>query len=536
MFPRPMGNYTRVVITGAVSVLLPVPQVIAGVRLFAGRGYPGFGPLPTFLFAMLALLQFTPVFAIVQLVRTEHDLQAAVGGDDRVAPAMLTQPDPLQAVRDGDHLILTRSMRRAVFWRGLGLVALLLIPCVAIAYIGEAIVFLAAPHASGWILAWVFNRREALMFVSPPHLTPLEWFLVLVPVVLAFAVCIFIVWEQLSARRQVITVGDQGVTVKWFLSRRAFIPWSDIRLLVNARFGAYSGVSYWLRGDRHGVILDLGTSVPTMRNGKPRRPVYEYEGGIDEYETNIQRLLATITVRAHVPLRTWATGYYQLTRNQETTPIGLTADEVAAMPVASALSQPSAASIAQVAASTEPFTLCANVPVRVLLRQATVYGSSIGILLLLFMLVTLALVGGSFSRAFPGPGEIILVALMLCLFYSIGLLVAVPIYRNGNPAITADANGLTARGYNREKLGAVGWKDIRTWAIVQTDPGVPESITYAVYTDRDTLTWTDPANARLVWQRVAGDRHAAYRAAAEKLHATIAARTGLPLHVIAPRQ
>jgi hypothetical protein len=72
--------------------------------------------------------------------------------------------------------------------------------------------------------------------------------------------------------------------------------------------------------------------------------------------------------------------------------------------------------------------------------------------------------------------------------------------------------------------------------MVEPVPGATEAVTYAVYADGETLTWNEPANARLVWQRVAGDRRAAYRAAAERLHATIAARTGLPLHVIAPRQ
>jgi hypothetical protein len=124
----------------------------------------------------------------------------------------------------------------------------------------------------------------------------------------------------------------------------------------------------------------------------------------------------------------------------------------------------------------------------------------------------------------------------VCVFYSYGILTAAQIYRNRNPAITADSKGLTARGFNKTRLGTIGWTDIRAWAMVQPEPGAPEAMTYAIYTDSGTLTWTEPANARLVWQRVVGDRRAAYRAIAEQLHATIAGRTGLPLHVIPPRQ
>jgi hypothetical protein len=404
MFSRPTRNYTRAIITGLASLVLMIPQVIAGIRLFAGPGYPGFGPLPPLLFAMLAVWEVTQIFAIVQLVRTEHDLQAAVRGDDRVAPPGLTQPDRLQAVRDGERLTLERRMRTPVYWRTLGLVALI-VPLAAamLAYIGEGIVFLAAPHASGRILAWVFNRRGNLLYVPPPRLTPFEWCLVAIPIVLAMAACIYAIWEQLSVRRQVITSDDQGITVKWFWRRRVFIPWSDIHLLINGLGKRDGGIVYWLRGDRHGVLLDLGNGVPTSGDGKPRRPIYDYVGGIDVYEAHVQRLLATIAVRAHVPLRKWATGYYQRTRNQESLPIGLTADEVAAMPLAGALWQPLPGAIAEAAASTTPITLCANIPVRPLLLRATKYGSFFGVpLLLVYLLIGLAATRGSFSRAFSG--------------------------------------------------------------------------------------------------------------------------------------
>jgi hypothetical protein len=451
MFPSPTRNYTRAVITGVVSLVLLIPQVIAGIRLFAGPGYPGWGPLPAFMFAMLILVQFSQAFAIVQLVRTERDLRAAMGGDDRVAPPVLTQPDRLQAGRDGERLTLERRTRTPAYWRGWGLAALVAPLTAAILVgIGEAIVFLAAPHASGWIISWVFNPRGGLMYVPPPRLTPFEWCLVASPVVPAMAVCIYLPWEQLSLRRQVITCDDQGITVKWLWRRPAFIPWSDVRLLINGPVRLDGSVEYWLRGERHGVVLDLGNGVPKAKDGKPRRPIYGYGGGIEAYEARVQRLIATIVVRAHVPLRTWASGYYQRTRNTESTPFGLTAGEVAAMPLAGALAQPLPAAVAEAAASTAPITLCANIPVRPLLRRAARYGSFFGVLFLLVgLLPMLAATGGNVSRALPGlagPGGPILVALMLCTVYAMGILIAAEEYRTRNPAISADGKGLTVKG------------------------------------------------------------------------------------------
>ncbi len=539
MFPRPIGNYWRAVISGAAAAVLLIPELTAAIRLFTGRRYGLVRPAAVFFLFALTCVIFTLVFAVVQILRAERDLQAAAQGDDRVAPSVLTQPDIHQALRDGERLTLARRMRASPYWFYLSLACLCLgLAAPMVAFFGEGAVYLALPHASGWILSWIFNQHGALMFVPPPRLTPFEWLLVLIPAAVALVMCLVVIWDWLSTKRQVICADDRGITVQRFLRRKSFVPWDDIRHLVPDRFNATDEATYWLRGANHGTILDLGLGTSMTKDGKARRPVYEAENGTEAYEANIDQLLATVTVRAHVPLRTWAFGYYGQSKTQEAAPLGLTADEVIAMPQASTLWQPSAAAIAQAASSTDSITLCAATPLHALIRRAAIFGIAIATPVLVLGVFLLAFSGWSMSKTFPGlqgmQGVISVTAMAGALFIG-GIAVAAQSHRNTNPAITADGAGLLAQGYNKEKLLFIGWKDVRVWAIAQPDPGASQSITYAVYTDVDTMTWTEPAHAKLVWQRVLGDHHEAYRAAAEKLHATIAARTGFSLHVIPPR-
>jgi hypothetical protein len=63
---------------------------------------------------------------------------------------------------------------------------------------------------------------------------------------------------------------------------------------------------------------------------------------------------------------------------------------------------------------------------------------------------------------------------------------------------------------------------------------MPIPPTYVVFTDKQTLSWQEPLTAKLAGRAIQGERHAAYEAAAQQLHALIAARTGLPLRRIVP--
>ncbi len=184
MFPRPIGNYKRAVVTGVGAAVLLIPAVTATVRLLTGHRYPGLTPYVGLFLFMLMILEATFLLAFVHLLRTEHDLRAALDGTDSVAPPVLTQPDRQHALHDGETLALTRRMRTGGYWGYLGLVtvsAVFVVPLMT--FCGEAIVYLALPHASGWILAWIFNRHGNLVIVPPPHLAPAEWIVVLIPAV-----------------------------------------------------------------------------------------------------------------------------------------------------------------------------------------------------------------------------------------------------------------------------------------------------------------------------------------------------------------
>jgi hypothetical protein len=103
------------------------------------------------------------------------------------------------------------------------------------------------------------------------------------------------------------------------------------------------------------------------------------------------------------------------------------------------------------------------------------------------------------------------------------------------PPVAADALGIQLRKVNGMPASTVRWEDVRAWAVILPGDLMPIPPTYVVFTDEQTLSWQEPLTAKLTGRAVQGDRHAAYEAAAQQLHAQIAARTGLPLRRIMPR-
>jgi hypothetical protein len=119
---------------------------------------------------------------------------------------------------------------------------------------------------------------------------------------------------------------------------------------------------------------------------------------------------------------------------------------------------------------------------------------------------------------------------ILVLFVPIGgYIYAFMQQRNRLPVILVDDLGITRKTANSATTRTIPWAEIRAWAVLPPKLGDRRGPTYFVFTEGNKISWREPEDAALAGRHIAGDRRAAYRDCAERLHALIAARTGLPL-------
>lgn len=107
------------------------------------------------------------------------------------------------------------------------------------------------------------------------------------------------------------------------------------------------------------------------------------------------------------------------------------------------------------------------------------------------------------------------------------LLLQVPVYifgigRSMFPGIVATPQGISLSSGWLQRGRQIPWHLIRAWGIER--PTTPKGqTTYAIFWSGRTITWFEPAHPRPV-----------YHTMMERMHALIAARTGLPPHQIEP--
>ena len=97
-----------------------------------------------------------------------------------------------------------------------------------------------------------------------------------------------------------------------------------------------------------------------------------------------------------------------------------------------------------------------------------------------------------------------------------------------NPDVSADASGLTTWGRFKDQPVTVAWERITAWVIISPKQGTTKPFRYLVVGDGLRLAWSEPTYGQYTWQS-ASSPQGTYRKQAERLHALIAARTGLPL-------
>ncbi len=536
MFPAPHGNCGRASINVLFGVLLLMLAGVVVYRYATGTGYTTYGFAGTAFLVFLPIGLFVVYFTTTQLIGTERALRAIERGGDRLAPPLLTQPDPALALRSGERIEITRALPLGAYLSHLALTVFLAPFAFAMVSVsGEFAVFFVDPSAVEWINPSRIVHQHILPS-SVPSLTALEWTAVLLPLVLALAAVVAVAHEGIVTRRQTIVADDEGTSLQDFLSPRQLIPWSELRVLLRTLARPPFAESYLIRGARRGFILNFAAAADAELANFLHLGDYRYETGDEPYETQVRRLLATLVARGHTPIRIGAAGYDARSGGAIQPPNNVTVDEVLAMPLARTPLQPPARAIEQ---ASPPDT---SVELAVRLLRATLFKGArffslffIGILAYGLLLSQFTLPGRGGSNSFLSIGTLALLVGCMILCFLLGLLIAYSNYQNANPTIVADSAGIDALGYNNKEIVTLEWGDVHAWGVLPPDSGAPGGATlYILFADKKTMEWSEPSDAQLAGRHVEGDRREAYRSEAAALHALIAARTGLELREIVP--
>lgn len=528
-----------------VAVFLAGYVTFATVYLIAkGDHKVLFGPvgLGGLLFLACALLPLLliGVFVWMFVVLMRHS-QLLARKDPTAVFAARMQPDTALTLLDGQTLSLAymstdAKVRRSVrLFNGCGLAFMMLF----VAAWGEFVVLAALPGFSHSAL----NPLRELISGGPVTTSPagLDWLAAACPPVTVIVTTLisFLAPRHEGIRR--ITADDTGVAVdKGNYQER--ILWDDIALFARVSNDAIALPfgSYILWGRSHRVEFSIESSeVAAMRKTtgvfSRGEPFFIFDGGYETYHESALRLLATIAVRSSEPLvamremslATW------LRRRM---PVLMTSEEAAkALPVAGQQYQP----------STDDATATLRFGEQLALRVRMALSPILGEWLAWFAIVAamsflcggLGIVQGfqrivAYSDTTTYPAitfYVSLAALFVITIFPIGAVLILARRRRAFPPVFADGFGISGKSRLQGQLATIPWQSITAWVVIPAPPGSRRPTRYIVFGEGQKIAWSEPADAQLAGRGVKGDRRQAYREQATRIHALIAARTGLPL-------
>jgi hypothetical protein len=325
-------------------------------------------------------------------------------------------------------------------------------------------------------------------------------------------------------------------------NRPEHIPWDDISLFVRTSSDAIALPfgSYVLWGRSHRVEFSIETSeVAAMRRSSSAlsqgRPFFLFEGGYETYLENSRRLLATIATRSSVSLLAMREMSLAIWLRRRMPVLTISEEAAKALPDASQKYQPHVDDATATLRFGEQLTL----KVRLALLPF------LGELLALFAGVAGIGFLGAGSRFVQGLQQIItypdvatypaiafyisFIALFLIIIFPVGVTIILAWRRSAFPPVFADGFGISGKSRLQGQLVTIPWQSITAWVVIPPPVGSNKPVRYIIFGDGHKLTWAEPADARLAGCGIRGDRREAYRALATRVHALIAARTGLPL-------
>ncbi len=495
-----------------------------------------------FFIGILLLLNIFFVTKPLSYLINERRLLAAEQQNPLITPLVKFQPQPELALRDGETLKLERV-------RSLGSTIRSLLGSFAVAVIlmatGETLIIGLLPSLAQSALNPFNDLLSYFLALGPaPSLTeisPLDWASVALPLIMTGWFVIVILLEIVRSQRDTLIADDRGVTRIRSGQTRQFIPWSDVAVFlrgVDNTSDAPQG-GYFIWGQSHGVNFQITGAPVALPEAqalhREQAQGYHFIGGVEAYQQDARRLLATISARSYHPMTYWTGSTRVLAGIRRRFPIaGLTTEGALTLPQAVVSLQPSETAVNSARRNPAPFFKLAA-------RFQIYWPSFVAEFFCYFcVLGALGYLGGSSSSSLLSPASIasgdplslITIAIIVPFITTYSVLFALARRQMRLPSVTVSATGLkgSASGSLYQKAQEIPWAEIRAWAIIPTaKTRGKRPTTYIVLADDKKITWVEPEHARLAGRGVQGDREAAFRERATELHALIVAKTGLPL-------
>jgi hypothetical protein len=490
-------------VNGIVLITLAVALVVAlgalAVIIFQAIGY-GFAQVN------LALVALIYAFVLGRSARRSFSIIKVMqrAQDERLMPAVPTQPPADRALPPGTRVTLGYTIQP-------GQVAgPLLRAFVQLVLFTVIIEILLAPFYPDILPLWHLLGNAILGL-------PIwvQWAVFGVPLALSAYTLAQTVRQGVRRSQHSITIDDTGIEARGRFGRARHIAWGDIRGLVrmSVMTGDQALGPFVVYGPQHYVELNFQPSE--TRLGLRGLNTVRLSLPLAEYRALAEQIIATVCMRSHVALRGITNAYYHRAGSRLVNTFALTAQDVAAMP-APVTWQPAEDVLVQARAIQGPYTIVAEANI----LQAGTLRSSSGVVRALWFPIILSI--GAFlilTGIGPNDGRTFSLKILaaVALFALLFSLISVPSIRQRHIRITADAEGLHRRGLGNIDIP---WASIQAWGMIP--PGGKRPFpTYVVLWAGPTLSWSEPVFL-----------DPAYQAAANWLHAIIAARTGLPLHQI----
>lgn len=479
----------RKAISVGITIFIFALVFVVIIGQIDGLHWGAFTPLDllfsSLLLGLLALIGWTTFRGRARIRRIRA---AVLAGDDAQVPPMAV-PDLALALVPGTSLTLAR---RRTGWGN---------------YFAIALTFAYLPGIV------IVSQNNTITDIAP--LTAM--FLWPGLLIVLFLLLILLAAYLIDTSRVTITIDDQGVRVRNLVTRQA-LAWQDIRgiLALPTLTTGVMARTYHLIGVRRKLDLTFAESELSFTQ---RRFVRErFIGGTAAYEAGMQRVLATLVARTGQPIRRYPLTLGQLTPTQRAI---FSIPNAPALPLAPPELQPPAFIPDAEYARTGRLILRPRLP-----WFGIIFGTcaaTLGLLVLDFGLVIIMYgIQGSSANGTTLNDYLISFAILLPCFLLLFGLPAWALVRALRLPVRADDAGLQ-RGTQM-----IAWQAVRGWALIP-HPGRPHLRTYIIYGNFGRITWNEHATYALAGRGIHGDRHAAYRARAELLHALIATRTGQPL-------
>lgn len=517
------GNTTRIMLAAALAAAVVAYDASLVVYLVIAGHFPAFWSSDTLMIAVsalfLALVTFGACFNVRTMIVRRRQARALAARDPSIVAEASPQPDPSLALAPGETLTLTRCYSLNAVFRGLAVI--LYLPSVV--FLVESLILLALPAFGRSSFNPLYS--SGLDKAPAPQPTTLDWLAAGLPLLFVAGALIYSIWHTLRDQMSEISADDMGMTVRNGLGRHR-IAWDEIelcaRLLEAPRIAPLGDYAVW------GRSRSLSLTFPGVAQETDHEPGssawevrYVFAGGYDRYIRDAQRLLATIATRARTPLLVMRLAPSREAQdNLAQTMLSMTEERALALPLAGPLNTPPGATAAASLAEGEQVSLRArDVPL-------PVTGDWFGdVFLSLFVVFGLVWFWGRLSDYWPIILVLTAIAILSLALYTI---LFIRQRRNGeHPDVGADEAGIMTWGRYKDQPIQIPWQTVTAWVMAPPKRGTTQPYRYLVLGDGLRIGWAEPTHGQYAWQSVTNPR-GSYRKQAERLHALIAARTGLP--------